>query len=62
MVAAGGFFNTPGLLSSSLNQVGAVPATVTTADIELLAANFSPKEQEAVVNACTIMGFLNRFM
>ncbi|CAM9096241.1 unnamed protein product [Ectocarpus sp. 6 AP-2014] len=43
-------------------KVGAVPSTVTTADIEMLATTFTPKEQEAVVNACTIMGFLNRFM
>ncbi|CAM9632431.1 unnamed protein product, partial [Hapterophycus canaliculatus] len=43
-------------------KVGAVPSTVTTADIELLAINFTSKEQEAVVNACTVMGFLNRFM
>lgn len=45
-----------------LLKVGSVPATVTTADIELLAINFTAKEQEAVVNACTVMGFLNRFM
>lgn len=43
-------------------KVGSVPSTVTTADIELMAINFTSKEQEAVVNACTIMGFLNRFM
>ncbi|CAM9566090.1 unnamed protein product [Pylaiella littoralis] len=43
-------------------KVGAVPSTVATADIEMLAAAFTPREQEAVVNACTIMGFLNRFM
>lgn len=43
-------------------KVGSVPCTVTTADIELMAINFTSKEQEAVVNACTIMGFLNRFM
>ncbi|CAN0433773.1 unnamed protein product [Laminaria digitata] len=43
-------------------QVGAVPSTVTTADIEQLASHFSSKEQEAVVNATAVMGFLNRFM
>lgn len=44
------------------NKVGQVPASITTADILQLAKNFTPKEQEAVVNATSIMGFLNRFM
>eukprot|EP00904_Undaria_pinnatifida_P006693 jgi/Undpi1/3153/HiC_scaffold_15.g06527.m1 len=43
-------------------KVGPVPSTVTTADIEQLASQFSSKEQEAVVNATAVMGFLNRFM
>ena len=43
-------------------QVGAVPATVTTADIVQLATHFTSKQQEAVVNATAVMGFLNRFM
>lgn len=47
---------------SVVNKVGQVPATITTADILQLAKNFTPKEQEAVVNATSIMGFLNRFM
>lgn len=51
-----------GYLSIFYPQVGAVPSTVTKADIEMLATTFTPKEQEAVVNACTVMGFLNRFM
>lgn len=42
--------------------MGAVPATVTTDDIRVLAREFSAKEQEAVVNATAVMGFLNRFM
>ena len=39
-----------------------MPSQVTTADIELMASVYSAKEQESVVNACTVMGFLNRFM
>lgn len=43
-------------------KVGAVPATVTTADIVELATHFTTKEQEAIINATAVMGFLNRFM
>lgn len=43
-------------------KVGPVPSAVTSEDIRSMAAVFSEKEQEAVVNCCAVMGFLNRFM
>lgn len=35
---------------------------VTSDDIRSLAAVFTEKEQEGVVNSAVVMGFLNRFM
>lgn len=43
-------------------KIGRIPCEVTGEDIRQLATVFSAKEQEAVVNAATAMGFLNRFM
>ncbi|CAM9873021.1 unnamed protein product [Choristocarpus tenellus] len=43
-------------------KLGMIPVTVSREDIIDLATNFTELEQEAVVNAITTMGFLNRFM
>ena len=43
-------------------KVGPVPSAVTTEDVRGIASVMSEKEQEAVINCCAVMGFLNRFM
>eukprot|EP00903_Cladosiphon_okamuranus_P012381 g11604.t1 len=43
-------------------KLGPIPTTITTEDVRQMAAVYTAKEQESVINAATLMGFLNRFM